>query len=169
MSISPKYRESLNKAVGEKIALRRRELGFRSQASFAEAIGADRVTVSRWETGASGISSEYYDEIKRVLKIDDSYFFKDTPNPKDFVPLKERSDKELFELVEQSLNRLDVTLSGVAEKEMEIRALKDRIKALEAIPDDIRDHLENASESELSKLRAYLGISPKAKAKKRAN
>jgi DNA-binding XRE family transcriptional regulator len=41
-------------------------------------------------------------------------------------------------------------------------------KMLEAIPDDIRDHLENASESELSKLRAYLGILPK-KHKKKAN
>ena len=69
-----KYKKTLDITNGEKIRKRRKELGYSSQLSFAEAIGADRVTVSRWETGEYGIGQEHFESVKKVLKVDDSFF-----------------------------------------------------------------------------------------------
>jgi len=69
-----KYRELFNIEMGKKLKSRRIEMGFRSQAKFAEAIGVSRNAVALWETGVNGIDDENYPEIKKVLKVGDSFF-----------------------------------------------------------------------------------------------
>ena len=62
------------RAFGDRLRAAREAAGFERQEDFGERIGANRVTISRWESGASGVGPEYHDAIKRVLKLDDSFF-----------------------------------------------------------------------------------------------
>jgi DNA-binding XRE family transcriptional regulator len=69
-----KMKKTSNIEFGHKLRARRLEMGFKKQEDLGAKVGANRVTVSRWESGATGINDEYKDALKTALKVDDSFF-----------------------------------------------------------------------------------------------
>lgn len=62
------------RVIGERLRSARRAAGYVRQEDFGDVIGADRVTVSRWEAGSSGIGVDFHEAIKKSLNVDDSFF-----------------------------------------------------------------------------------------------
>jgi transcriptional regulator with XRE-family HTH domain len=93
-------------SLGDKLRRRRLSFGYKSQEDFAHIIGSNRVTVSRWESGRTGVGEEFREAIKKALKVDDSFFDQPaTPTLSDLaakayadISTKPLNDPELEEL-----------------------------------------------------------------------
>lgn len=59
--------ESFEQILGRNLRIIRKQKGFRSQEALAEALGIERTTVARWETGVSRPSPESMMAIQKVL------------------------------------------------------------------------------------------------------
>lgn len=108
-----KYREFFNINLGKRLRDRRIEMGFRSQESFAEALGLSRGAIALWETGENGISDDNYPAIKRVLKVDDSFF---ASKMSDLIP---KRDNENVAIINRSLMERIKTLESKITPEIE--------------------------------------------------
>lgn len=51
------------------LARLRKTRGFQSRQDFADALGVDRVTVFRWETGERKMSAEMCRRVAKLLKV----------------------------------------------------------------------------------------------------
>jgi transcriptional regulator with XRE-family HTH domain len=69
----------IDKHVGERIRLRRTELGL-TQEQLAEALGVSYQQIQKYETGANRISAGRILEIARKLSVDVGFFFEDLPD-----------------------------------------------------------------------------------------
>jgi transcriptional regulator with XRE-family HTH domain len=63
-----------NKAVGEKIKSRRKEL-FLTQTQVAEKLGVTFQQVQKYEKGTNGCSAKRIDELSKALRISILYFY----------------------------------------------------------------------------------------------
>lgn len=74
-----KLRQSLKKIrkrIGELIAQRRTELGYKTQAEFAEALETDQSKISRWENGVNLPEGKSLQKVCEALQISEDYFDK---------------------------------------------------------------------------------------------
>lgn len=69
----------IDKHVGERIRLRRTELGL-TQEQLAEALDVSYQQIQKYETGANRISAGRILEIARKLGVDIGFFFEDLPD-----------------------------------------------------------------------------------------
>ena len=69
----------IDKHVGERIRLRRTELGL-TQEQLAEALDVSYQQIQKYETGANRISAGRILEIARKLAVDVGFFFEDLPD-----------------------------------------------------------------------------------------
>jgi transcriptional regulator with XRE-family HTH domain len=69
----------IDKHVGERIRLRRTELGL-TQEQLAEALDVSYQQIQKYETGANRISAGRILEIARKLSVDVGFFFEDLPD-----------------------------------------------------------------------------------------
>lgn len=70
----PSRSRRIDRHVGEKIRLRRTELGL-TQEQLAEALGVSYQQIQKYETGANRISAGRIFEIARKLAVDIAWFF----------------------------------------------------------------------------------------------
>jgi len=73
-----KGRKSIDQHVGERIRLRRAELGL-TQEQLAEALDVSYQQIQKYETGANRISASRIFEMARRLDVDLDYFFEGWP------------------------------------------------------------------------------------------
>lgn len=72
----------IDKHVGERIRLRRTELGL-TQEQLAEALGVSYQQIQKYETGANRISAGRMLEIARKLAVDVGFLFEDLTDDED--------------------------------------------------------------------------------------
>lgn len=70
-----KVMKSLRKRVGERIRKRRRQMGFESQKSLADALDIEQSTVARWESGKSTPIDDNLERLTSLLKIEPEQLF----------------------------------------------------------------------------------------------
>jgi transcriptional regulator with XRE-family HTH domain len=87
----------LKERFGNMLRARREEMGFLSQAEFAEALGVDQSRVSRWESGRFSPDEDHLDLICRTLNVSIEYF---AEKPKAEGP----DSKSIFEYVKRLEN-----------------------------------------------------------------
>jgi transcriptional regulator with XRE-family HTH domain len=105
-------------SFGDKLRRRRLQFGYKSQADFAHKIGSNRVTVSRWESGASGVGEEFHEAIKQVLDVDDSFFdqppitlVRESFTKKPLAPRKFARPDVIVEIITELTSLTDIQLS----------------------------------------------------------
>ena len=118
--------KSFKKRVGKLIQRRRRELGFASQQSLADAIGTDQPTVARWEAGHYFPNDEYIQKLQKVLKVDSDFFYGDEEESVPSDVLVNQISK-----LDRTLNDLGVFLHSLKPPDGDIDVLKARILQLE--------------------------------------
>lgn len=89
--------------IGERLRAARVKADY-SQAEFGHVVGADRVTVSRWETGASGIGADFQEAIKQALGVDDSFFDHSFDKEMEDLRIMNRSLMDRVKALESQLN-----------------------------------------------------------------
>lgn len=66
--------DNFKKLIGNRIRERRLEMGIKTQAGLAELCDVDTSRVNRWEVGDNYPDDAFRARLKRVLKVQDSFF-----------------------------------------------------------------------------------------------
>jgi transcriptional regulator with XRE-family HTH domain len=97
--------KSLDKAIGLKLKQLRKDRGYNSQESFAEALGVDRTSVARWEAGTYMPHPDQMKTILTLLNIMEEDLWPNSVHriPPDILDALSRCDELDLELVRRTL------------------------------------------------------------------
>jgi transcriptional regulator with XRE-family HTH domain len=70
-------------SIGERIRHRRRELGYRSRAQLAAAVGVSEKTIENWEHGRAPVTGRHRPHVAAALQVDAGVLFAGEPPPPD--------------------------------------------------------------------------------------